>query len=102
MRIISLAPTANGHTTGFLRGALLALVLLPALLNAQSSTPAALTGFAAPTLDAQARAEKVFLDTVTPERARRWLTALTEEPHVAGTPAEKKVVSSSGCALSLE
>ena len=91
MRIVSLAPTADGHTTGFLRGALLALVLLPALLNAQSATPAAPTGFAAPTLEAQARAEKVFLDTVTPERARRWLAALTEEPHVAGTPAEKKV-----------
>src|SRR5688572_24325343 len=35
--------------------------------------------------------EQVFLDTPTPDRARRWLAALTEEPHVAGTPAEKKV-----------
>jgi N-acetylated-alpha-linked acidic dipeptidase len=41
--------------------------------------------------DGQARAEKVFLDTVTPASARKWLAALTEEPHVAGTPAEKKV-----------
>ena len=31
------------------------------------------------------------MDTVTPASARRWLAALTEEPHVAGTPAEKKV-----------
>lgn len=36
-------------------------------------------------------AEKVFLDTPTPDRARQWLAALTEDPHVAGTPAEKKV-----------
>ena len=36
-------------------------------------------------------AEKVVLETPTPERARRWLAQLTEEPHVAGTPAEKKV-----------
>jgi N-acetylated-alpha-linked acidic dipeptidase len=36
-------------------------------------------------------AEKVFLDTPTPDRARRWLAELTEDPHVAGTPAEKKV-----------
>ncbi len=35
--------------------------------------------------------EQVFLDTPTPDRARRWLAALTEDPHVAGTPAEKKV-----------
>ncbi len=36
-------------------------------------------------------AERVLLDTPTPEKARRWLSQLTEEPHVAGTPAEKKV-----------
>jgi len=36
-------------------------------------------------------AEKVFLDTPTPERAGRWLAQLTEDPHVAGTPQEKKV-----------
>lgn len=35
--------------------------------------------------------ERVFLDTPTPDRARRWLAALTEDPHVAGTPAEKRV-----------
>ena len=27
----------------------------------------------------------------TPEKARKWLARLTEEPHVAGTPQEKKV-----------
>ena len=39
----------------------------------------------------QVPAEKVFLDTPTPDRARQWLAQLTEEPHVAGTPQEKKV-----------
>ena len=36
-------------------------------------------------------AERVVLDTPTPDRARLWLAQLTEEPHVAGTAAEKKV-----------
>ena len=36
-------------------------------------------------------AEKVFLDTPTPARAGRWLAQLTEDPHVAGTPQEKKL-----------
>ena len=31
------------------------------------------------------------MDTPSPEKARQWLFALTEEPHVAGTAAEKKV-----------
>jgi N-acetylated-alpha-linked acidic dipeptidase len=35
--------------------------------------------------------ERVVIDTPTPANARKWLQALTEEPHVAGTPAEKKV-----------
>jgi N-acetylated-alpha-linked acidic dipeptidase len=48
-------------------------------------------GFSAASRDAQARGEKAFLDTPTPDRARRWLAQLTEEPHVAGTPQEKKV-----------
>ena len=38
-----------------------------------------------------AQAEKVLMDTPSPEKAREWLFALTEEPHVAGTAAEKKV-----------
>jgi N-acetylated-alpha-linked acidic dipeptidase len=51
-------------------------------------TPA---GYTRSTFDANAPFEKVFLDTPTPENARKWLFQLTEEPHVAGTPAEKKV-----------
>jgi N-acetylated-alpha-linked acidic dipeptidase len=66
------------------------LVLSP-LVGAQAPPSDAPLGFAARSLEPQARGEKVFLDTVTPERARRWLAALTEDPHVAGTPAEKKV-----------
>ena len=42
-------------------------------------------------VSAQVPAEKIFLDTPTPDRARQWLAQLTEEPHVAGTPQEKKV-----------
>ena len=48
-------------------------------------------GFFTASREAEARAEKAFLDTPAPERARQWLFALTEEPHVAGTPQEKKV-----------
>ncbi|MEO6214290.1 MAG: M28 family metallopeptidase [Vicinamibacterales bacterium] len=66
----------------------LAVLIVSELLIGQSPPPA---GFAAGAVEAQTRAEKVFLDTVTPADARRWLAALTEEPHVAGTPAEKKL-----------
>jgi hypothetical protein len=48
-------------------------------------------GFTSASADAQAKAEKVFVETVNPASARKWLAALTEEPHVAGTPAEKKL-----------
>ena len=66
----------------------IALLALSQLVVAQSPAP---LGFGAASGNAQAEAEKVFLDTVTPASARKWLAALTEEPHVAGTPAEKKV-----------
>jgi N-acetylated-alpha-linked acidic dipeptidase len=38
----------------------------------------------------QERAEAVFLGVPTPDRARRWLRDLTEEPHVAGTEADRR------------
>ena len=47
-------------------------------------------GFFAASREAEARAETVLLKTPTPERARAWLRALTEEPHVAGTPEDRK------------
>jgi len=49
------------------------------------------TGYFAASRAAQAAAERTLLETPTPERARRWLFELTEEPHVAGTPQEKQV-----------
>jgi len=49
------------------------------------------TGFSKASAEALAKFEAIVIDTPTPDRARRWLQALTEEPHVAGTAAEKKV-----------
>jgi N-acetylated-alpha-linked acidic dipeptidase len=63
-------------------------VVLTQLAILQSPPP---VGFTSASAGAQAKAEQVFTDTVSPDAARRWLEALTEEPHVAGTPAEKKV-----------
>jgi N-acetylated-alpha-linked acidic dipeptidase len=71
-----------------MRHVTLAALLLAQVIVAQSPAP---LGFASGSIEAHARAEKVFLETVTPASARKWLAALTEEPHVAGTPAEKKV-----------
>ena len=71
-----------------MRHAFITVLLLSQSLVAQSPAPA---GFAPGSVESQAKAEKVFLDTVTPAAARKWLAALTEEPHVAGTPAEKKL-----------
>ncbi|MEX2663175.1 MAG: M28 family peptidase, partial [Vicinamibacterales bacterium] len=71
-----------------MRHVILSILVLSHALSAQSSAPG---GFSAASVEAQTRAERVFLDTVTPASARKWLAALTEEPHVAGTPAEKKL-----------
>jgi len=74
-----------------MRYLLFLLLLVPRVLVAQAPADAGLLGFTAASRAAHAAAEKVFLDTVAPDHARRWLAALTAEPHVAGTPAEKKV-----------
>src|SRR5882672_3013277 len=47
-------------------------------------------GFFSASREPQARAEAALLRTPTPERERAWLRALTEEPHVAGTPEDRK------------
>ncbi|MEO6223860.1 MAG: M28 family metallopeptidase [Vicinamibacterales bacterium] len=61
-----------------------------ASLSAQDSAkPPA--GFSKASADALTKYERIVLDTPTPANARKWLEALTEVPHVAGTPAEKKV-----------
>src|SRR5262245_21711696 len=39
---------------------------------------------------AQLEAESRALAVPTPAQARAWLRTLTEEPHVAGTPADRK------------
>jgi N-acetylated-alpha-linked acidic dipeptidase len=47
-------------------------------------------GFAPASKPAQAKAEAHALAVPTPDAARAWLRAITEEPHVAGTPADYK------------
>jgi N-acetylated-alpha-linked acidic dipeptidase len=73
--------------------ALVVLAVFPASSNLAFAAEAMKTpaGYTRATADANAAFEKILLDTPTPENARRWLFQLTEEPHVAGTPAEKKV-----------
>jgi N-acetylated-alpha-linked acidic dipeptidase len=56
-----------------------------------AATAADFTGFTAASRDEAARIEKVFAETPSPQNARKLLFALTEDAHVAGTPAEKKV-----------
>ncbi|MEZ5319515.1 MAG: M28 family peptidase [Vicinamibacterales bacterium] len=68
--------------------ALILLLTVPVVVAQQPPPP---TGFTRASADANRRFEQIVIDTPTPERARRWLQTLTEEPHVAGTPQEKKV-----------
>ncbi|HEU4402683.1 MAG TPA: M28 family metallopeptidase, partial [Candidatus Polarisedimenticolia bacterium] len=60
----------------------------------EAATPVPLShpeiGFLAASRPAEARAEARFLLVPTPERERAWLRALTEEPHVAGTPEDRR------------
>lgn len=67
---------------------LLAVTLQIASLSAAEESP---QGFFASSVESQLEAESVLLETPSPERARRWLQELTEEPHVAGTAQEKVV-----------
>ena len=68
--------------------AVLCITLSSSAGHAESQQP---LGFFASSVATQHAAEAVFLDTPTPEKARKWLARLTEEPHVAGTAQEKKV-----------
>src|SRR5438876_8374886 len=81
------------------RGALLlaALFMVAALppsgaggAPAETDAPRPRLGFLAGSVAVERRAEREMLATPTPERERAWLHALTEEPHVAGTPQGKK------------
>ncbi len=51
--------------------------------------PTGLTGFAADSLDAQLARERRMAMIIRPDTLRRHLRLLTEEPHVAGTPADR-------------
>jgi N-acetylated-alpha-linked acidic dipeptidase len=73
----------------------LAVVILVVLLWSRTgfgldSTATGPLGFAPSSRATQIRAEKKALEVPSPEKARAWLRALTEEPHVAGTPADYK------------
>jgi N-acetylated-alpha-linked acidic dipeptidase len=64
--------------------------LVIASLSAQDAAKPPV-GFSKASADALAKYERIMMETPSPANARKWLEALTEEPHVAGTPAEKKV-----------
>ncbi len=51
--------------------------------------PDGLTGFAPSAIDAELARESRVADTIRPDSLRRHLRLLTEEPHVAGTPADR-------------
>ena len=48
-------------------------------------------GFFASSLEGQRAAEREFMATPSPAKARQWSAWLTEEPHVAGTPQQRRV-----------
>ncbi|HMB07912.1 MAG TPA: PA domain-containing protein, partial [Isosphaeraceae bacterium] len=56
----------------------------------QDEAPSPPLGFAPESRAAEAKAEAFALAIPTPESARTWLRTLTEDPHVAGTPADRK------------
>lgn len=67
--------------------ATLALLAFSWAARAQEA-PSRFLGFTASGRETQAKAEEIALRVPTPEKARTWLRALTEEPHIAGTPAD--------------
>jgi N-acetylated-alpha-linked acidic dipeptidase len=74
---------------GFGGAAILAVFTLTAAAQTGESSAPAL-GFAPASRAGQTRAEAHALAVPTPGNARAWLRTLTEEPHVAGTPADHK------------
>src|SRR4051812_20837248 len=69
------------------------LALVAPAARTRGADDAGPIGFAPGSRAAQAKAEAHALAVPTPERARAWLRTLTEEPHVAGTPADEKTAS---------
>ena len=74
----------------FLGSAGLLLALVAALDSPSTRADDGPIGFNPASRAAQAKAEAHALTIPTPDAARAWLKSLTEEPHVAGTPADKK------------
>ncbi len=63
----------------------------PARPQVTTGAPRPRLGFVASARNAERQAEIEMLGAPRPDRARAWLRALTEEPHVAGTAQGKKV-----------
>jgi N-acetylated-alpha-linked acidic dipeptidase len=72
-----------------LRSWFIVLAMVPTLARADDAEPGPI-GFAPASRAAQAKAEARAVAVPTPEKARAWLRALTEEPHVAGTAADRR------------
>jgi N-acetylated-alpha-linked acidic dipeptidase len=66
------------------------LVFVSSHLRVACAQPASPLGFAPASRAGQLEAEAKALAIPTPESARKWLKTVTEEPHVAGTPADYK------------
>jgi len=56
------------------------------------SIPESLIGFFPDAVAKQLAYEKIFREVPSPKKSSEWLFQLTEEVHIAGTPASKKVV----------
>ncbi len=67
------------------------LVLLLILTASRATAgPPSILGFSPGSAEKEQAAETRALAVPTPENARKWLRILTAEPHVAGTPADRK------------
>jgi N-acetylated-alpha-linked acidic dipeptidase len=76
----------HGRPTRVLFGLMATLALMAIPARGQEGP----IGFTPGSRAAQANFEKQALGVPTPDAARAWLRAVTEEPHVAGTPADYK------------
>ncbi len=65
-------------------------LLLIATTSTATAGPPEILGFAPRSVEKEQTAEARALAVPTPENARKWLRVLTAEPHVAGTPADRK------------
>jgi N-acetylated-alpha-linked acidic dipeptidase len=66
------------------------LPLVASLSAAQATRAGATTGYSPASAEAQRRAEQAAIQGPRPARAKSHSAALSKEPHVAGTPAQKR------------